>query len=230
MTSILADGLSRRAALGRTVQTDVTRALEVMHPDFDPADVDRATSNPTSRPVHESTSARDPRRRRRRAADGCGSPAGYGGTRRRRCDRRRRRNSVRRVPRSAACSSCPTSTGRCAFYSERLGFTIVYAASGNAVVEYGGGPDSVAAHGGLLRHRPRRSATCTSRCRTSRPPTTTWWRRVSRSGTARRWSAAATTLELWKAAFRDPDGHGVALTEWRCAASRSPATTGLVNG
>jgi catechol 2,3-dioxygenase-like lactoylglutathione lyase family enzyme len=22
-------------------------------------------------------------------------------------------------------------------------------------------------------------------------------------------------LELWKATFRDPDGHGIALTEWR---------------
>ena len=26
-------------------------------------------------------------------------------------------------------------------------------------------------------------------------------------------------LELWAATFRDPDGHGIALTEWRAATS-----------
>ncbi len=100
------------------------------------------------------------------------------------------------------------------FYTEKLGFTIVYSASGNAVVEYGGArillqhmadfsgidrrvghlhiqvPDIEAAYADLLRkgvdfsHRPKM---------------------VSRSD----------DLELWKATFRDPDGHGVALTEWR---------------
>lgn len=27
-----------------------------------------------------------------------------------------------------------------------------------------------------------------------------------------------TKLEVWAAAFRDPDGHGVALTQWRTRA------------
>jgi catechol 2,3-dioxygenase-like lactoylglutathione lyase family enzyme len=100
------------------------------------------------------------------------------------------------------------------FYSEVLGFTVVYAASGNAVVEYGGGrillqhmadfspidrrvghlhievPDldlafaDLVAKGVRFSHRPRM---------------------VSRG----------KDMELWKATFRDPDGHGIALTEWR---------------
>jgi resuscitation-promoting factor RpfA len=100
------------------------------------------------------------------------------------------------------------------FYSELLGFTIVYAAAGNAVVEYGGArillqhmadfssidrrvghlhievPDldlafaDLAAKGVQFSHRPRM---------------------VSRGD----------EIELWKATFRDPDGHGIALTEWR---------------
>jgi catechol 2,3-dioxygenase-like lactoylglutathione lyase family enzyme len=100
------------------------------------------------------------------------------------------------------------------FYSEVLGFTVVYAASGNAVVEYGGGrillqhmadfspidrrvghlhievPDldlafaDLVAKGVRFNHRPRM---------------------VSRG----------EDTELWKATFRDPDGHGIALTEWR---------------
>jgi catechol 2,3-dioxygenase-like lactoylglutathione lyase family enzyme len=100
------------------------------------------------------------------------------------------------------------------FYSEVLGFTVVYAASGNAVVEYGGGrillqhmadfspidrrvghlhievPDldlafaDLVAKGVRFSHRPRM---------------------VSRG----------KDTELWKASFRDPDGHGIALTEWR---------------
>jgi len=100
------------------------------------------------------------------------------------------------------------------FYSEVLGFTVVYAASGNAVVEYGGGrillqhmadfspidrrvghlhievPDldlafaDLVAKGVRFSHRPRM---------------------VSRG----------EETELWKATFRDPDGHGIALTEWR---------------
>jgi catechol 2,3-dioxygenase-like lactoylglutathione lyase family enzyme len=100
------------------------------------------------------------------------------------------------------------------FYSEKLGFTVVYSASGSAAVEYGGArillqhmadfsgidrrvghlhiqvPDVEAAYEDLVAkgvtfsHRPKQ---------------------VSRS----------YELELWKAAFRDPDGHGIALTEWR---------------
>jgi catechol 2,3-dioxygenase-like lactoylglutathione lyase family enzyme len=100
------------------------------------------------------------------------------------------------------------------FYSELLGFTIVYASAGNAVVEYGGArillqhmadfssidrrvghlhievPDldlaftDLAAKGVQFSHRPRM---------------------VSRGD----------EIELWKATFRDPDGHGIALTEWR---------------
>jgi resuscitation-promoting factor RpfA len=100
------------------------------------------------------------------------------------------------------------------FYSEKLGFTIVYSAGSNAVVEYGGArvllqhmadftgidhrvghldiqvPDVEAAHIDLVRkgiefsHRPKV---------------------VSRSD----------DVELWKATFRDPDGHGIALAEWR---------------
>jgi catechol 2,3-dioxygenase-like lactoylglutathione lyase family enzyme len=100
------------------------------------------------------------------------------------------------------------------FYSDLLGFTIVYASAGNAVVEYGGArillqhmadfssidrrvghlhievPDldaayaDLAAKGVQFSHRPRM---------------------VSRGD----------EIELWKATFRDPDGHGIALTEWR---------------
>jgi resuscitation-promoting factor RpfA len=100
------------------------------------------------------------------------------------------------------------------FYSEKLGFTIVYSTSGNAVVEYHGArillqhmadfsgidrrvghlhvqvPDVDAAYADLrgkgvdFSHRPNM---------------------VSRGD----------DLELWKATFRDPDGHGIALTEWR---------------
>jgi catechol 2,3-dioxygenase-like lactoylglutathione lyase family enzyme len=100
------------------------------------------------------------------------------------------------------------------FYSEVLGFTVVYAASGNAVVEYGGGrillqhmadfspidrrvghlhievPDLELAYADLV----------TKGVRFSHRP-----RMVSRGD----------DTELWKASFRDPDGHGIALTEWR---------------
>jgi catechol 2,3-dioxygenase-like lactoylglutathione lyase family enzyme len=100
------------------------------------------------------------------------------------------------------------------FYSDLLGFTIVYASSGNAVVEYGGArillqhmadfseidrrvghlhievPDldlafaDLVAKGVQFSHRPRMAS-------------------------------RGDKIELWKATFRDPDGHGIALTQWR---------------
>jgi catechol 2,3-dioxygenase-like lactoylglutathione lyase family enzyme len=189
--------------------------LEVIHSDFDPADVDRSDFEldptepgdppgpviPTPRPAERPTM--------RITGPSAAAPSGDDAT-------------------TGDADSVQTRDGApiggmlivsdldrsLRFYSETLGFTIVYAASSNAVVEHGGARillqhmadfsgidrkvghlhiqvlDLEAAYTDLLakgvhfRYRPKM---------------------VSRSD----------DLELWKAAFDDPDGHGVALTEWR---------------
>jgi catechol 2,3-dioxygenase-like lactoylglutathione lyase family enzyme len=172
------------------------------YPDFDPADVDRTDfapdipprTIPSPRPAEEPTL--------RVTGDGTEVPADAAGP------------AVRDGAAIGGMLIVSDLDRSLRFYSEKLGFTIVYSASGNAVVEYGGArillqhmadfsgidrrvghlhiqvPDVEAAFADLVSkgvdfsHRPKM---------------------VSRSD----------DLELWKATFRDPDGHGVALTEWR---------------
>ena len=45
-----------------------------------------------------------------------------------------------------------------------------------------------------------------------------------------RWSARGDDLDLWAATFRDPDGHGLALTQWRNLADSGPRHRAIVNG
>jgi catechol 2,3-dioxygenase-like lactoylglutathione lyase family enzyme len=100
------------------------------------------------------------------------------------------------------------------FYRDLLGFTVVYTAPGSAVVEYGGarillqlvadfsGPDRRTGHLHLeVEDLDMAFADLAAKgVKFSHQP-----RLVSRGD----------DLELWKATFRDPDGHGIALTEWR---------------
>ena len=203
------DGLHQR---GRTVRTDMTEGLEVIHLDFDPADVDRSDFEPTSTATHESPPPAIPTPRpaeqptMRISGSGTAGPA----------DDEANTHTGQPVEGASIGGMLIVSDldRSLRFYSEKLGFTIVYAASGNAVVEYGGARillqhmadfsgidrkvghlhiqvhdldaayDDLTAKGVSFRYRPKM---------------------VSRSD----------DVELWKAAFDDPDGHGVALTEWR---------------
>ena len=202
-----------RAWHAEAVPFDVTRS-DVEHPDFDPAEVDRsdfdshpqdvngalARTIPLPRPAEEPTL---------RVTD-VGTPVSTDDGPPTGADS----DSVRDGASIGGMLIVADLDRSLRYYSEKLGFTIVYAASGNAVVEYGAAwillqhmadfsgidrrvghlhlqvPDIEAAYSDLVAkgvafsHRPRM---------------------VSRSD----------DLELWKAAFRDPDGHGIALTEWR---------------
>ena len=204
---------SIRTGHAEAVSSDVTRS-DVEHPDFDPAEVDRSDFDPDPQNVDVTLARTIPLPRPpeeptlRMTGPGTagstddGPPTGADS------------DSVRDGASIGGMLIVADLDRSLRYYSEKLGFTIVYAASGNAVVEYGGArillqhmadfsgierrvghlhlqvPDIEAAYSDLVAkgvafsHRPRM---------------------VSRSD----------DLELWKAAFRDPDGHGIALTEWR---------------
>ncbi len=211
------DLLPDPADRGRSVRTDAAPPA-VIHPDFDPAEVDRsdfesdppvrregmAPTIPTPRPAEQP--------RLRISGPGTAMPPGEEPTT---DDADGDDAGQDRDGASIGGMLIVSDLDRSLrFYSETLGFTIVYAASGNAVVEYGGSrillqhmadfsgidrkvghlhiqvPDLEAAHtelvakGVAFRYRPKM---------------------VSRSD----------DVELWKAAFDDPDGHGIALAEWR---------------
>jgi catechol 2,3-dioxygenase-like lactoylglutathione lyase family enzyme len=204
---------SVRAGHAEAVPTHVTRS-DVEYPDFDPAEVDRSDFDPHPQDVDEAPARPIPLPRPAeqptpRVTDpGTAVPTDDGPPTGADSDSARHGASI------GGMLIVADLDRSLRYYSEKLGFTIVYATSGSAVVEYLGArillqhmadfsgidrrvghlhiqvPDIEAAHSDLMAkgvtfsHRPKL---------------------VSRSD----------DLELWKAAFRDPDGHGIALTEWR---------------
>ncbi len=100
------------------------------------------------------------------------------------------------------------------FYSETLGFTIVYASSANAAVEYGGSRI-------LLQHMADFSGIDrkVGHLHIQVPDLQAAYTELVAKGVAFRYRpkmvSRSDDVELWKAAFDDPDGHGVALAEWR---------------
>lgn len=100
------------------------------------------------------------------------------------------------------------------FYSDVVGFTIVHASSNDAVIEYGGAR--------LLLQQVADFAPVERRVTHFHivvPDLDTAYAQLMAKGveftTQPRLETRSDTEELWKATFRDPDGHAIALTEWR---------------
>jgi resuscitation-promoting factor RpfA len=204
------DILPHRADHGRSVRTDAAPPA-VIHPDFDPAEVDRSDFEPDPTVPREAPTIPTPRPaeqpRLRISGPGTTVPAGDEPTT---GDGGQDRDGAS-IGGMLIVSDLDRSLR---FYSETLGFTIVYAASGNAVVEYGGSRillQHMAAFSGIDRKA--------GHLHIQVPDLEAAYTELVAKGVAFRYRpkmvSRSDEVELWKAAFDDPDGHGVALAEWR---------------
>jgi catechol 2,3-dioxygenase-like lactoylglutathione lyase family enzyme len=202
-----------RAGHAEAVAADVTRS-DVEHPDFDPAEVDRSDFDPQPQDVKEARARTVPLPRPAEEAAVRVTSPGTAVSTDDGPDTGSDSDSVRDGASIGGMLIVADLDRSLRYYSETLGFTIVYAASGNAVVEYGGARI-------LLQHMADFSGIDrrVGHLHIQVPDIEAAYSELAAKGVdfshRPKIASRSDDLELWKAAFRDPDGHGIALTEWR---------------